>query len=153
MPELDGDPWREAFYGFERAARSSFDRQWPNSLSILECERLVESAFAVVGRRPDLPVLVTHAHGFRRGRIARWPECFFVELPHCRCRGWTVLHECAHALFWGEGHGPRFAQTTIELWARLLGWPRAELLALADTYGVVLWAEGAAGFETVRRLT
>ncbi len=137
MPEPI-DLWRDVFYGFERAARVRFDRPWPNSLSIPGCERLVEAAFAVVGRRPDLPVLVTPAYGFRCGRVIRCPECFVVELPYCRRRGWTVLHEVAHSLTWGNGHGPRFARLAIDLWVGLLNWPRPDLLDLAGVYGVSL---------------
>ncbi len=144
---------REAFYGFERAARVKFDRAWPNALSIMECRLLADSAFSLCRRWPDLPFRIVPTHKIRCGRVTCTYEVgpssigfgygvvggrYLVTLPYCRRRGWTVLHEVAHVLTWGSGHGPAFAELTIDLWVNLLDWPRDELLAIADSYGVTV---------------
>lgn len=129
---------REAFYSFERHVRQLWEPVDPADLPAARLEALAERLFAHVGRRPALPLMYHYGAGRATGACICDGERFTICLPPRRQRPWCVIHEAAHALHPGAEHGPAFARTCIEGWARLLGWPRAQMLAFADLFGVRL---------------
>jgi hypothetical protein len=48
----------------------------------------------------------------------------------------TLLHETAHVLTAGDGHGPDFCRVALSLYVRFLGVDEGQALRLADEHGV-----------------
>jgi hypothetical protein len=59
-----------------------------------------------------------------------------ITLPRASRNPWTILHEAAHRLTPGDGHGPRFVGVLIGLLARHHGQDAQALMASADAMGV-----------------
>ena len=96
---MHADPYREAFYHFEREARSVFEPSVPSSLSLDECRALLRVAGAwprvsdPLVEGSTLRVLVVDGYTPDQGPgMARFTGGWFeVSLPACRRQPWAVL--------------------------------------------------------------
>ena len=112
------DPYREEFYRFERAMRARYEPPIPVDYQLDECRRLL---YAALDKDANWPVYVSTGEG-RTGTCTFIGDAFIVGLPPKRRRPWAVLHEAAHVLTWGDGHGPTFQRECRNLWARFGVW-------------------------------
>jgi hypothetical protein len=135
----EGDPHRAAFYSFERAARAALEPTDPQDLSLDTCWSYIKQAFAS-GSQPACPVYLATGGGLTTGLCQDFGSLIIISLPPGRRRPWTALHEAAHAMHRGDGHGPAFARTTLKLWREHAGWDVGilETLAHAHGYGALL---------------
>ena len=129
------DPWAEVFYAFERAARARYEPAAPVDLTLRECVGVIDAAFAQAARgRPRY--ILSNGVGRVTGACTAYGTYFEIALPPARRRPWCALHEAAHVLTWGAGHGPLFARQVMALWDAIGGWPAPELVVLAEQHGV-----------------
>lgn len=106
------DSQRQAVYDWERSLP-----QWEShgSLTLDECKALVARVWADYLPSRAMPP-VHDGRGRRKAGGASWG----VFLPRWSRSPMVVLHEVAHALTMTstDWHGPEFATTCLELWAR-----------------------------------
>lgn len=135
------DPFTERFYALERAARRLFEPPEPLDLTMGECRSWLDKALATGSPAYSVVLSDRRLDGGTGGACSLRGDIFLVSLPPGRRRPWTVLHEAAHVLEWGDGHGPLFASRCLGLWAQFGGWPAKRLDKLAELHGVALFEE------------
>ncbi len=128
------DCWKENFYTFELAMRARYEPDVPVDMTLRECSELIQG---VVKHRATVPVYVCNGTG-KTGTCTYYGLYFVVALPCARRRPWCALHEAAHVLTWGDGHGPTFARLVIDLWSAHGGWPLGAMEDAANNMGVPL---------------
>lgn len=121
---------RERFYAFERECRARFESSPPLDLDVGYLRDIVLTALDAEGWSL-YPVMVVGIEQQCRGWCAFDGETFTIALPPGYRRTWVALHEAAHVLTWGHGHGPTFATCVLRLWRAFGDWPSAEVDRLA----------------------
>jgi hypothetical protein len=87
-----------------------------------------------VGLSGQLAPTLVAAHG--RQRRPKAHSNHRITLPKWATSHWVLLHELAHRLTPGDGHGPRFVGVLIGLGCRYLDLDAQSLMASADAGGV-----------------
>lgn len=129
------DTQRSLVYSWERRTRGCAMHR--EDMSLEECEAMMERVWrAERGRygmgRAKTPML-QRVHWGQQSALSHGGA---VSLPRWARNPWVILHEIAHELTKGDGHGSRFVGVLIGLAARHIGADPHELLVSAEEMGV-----------------
>jgi hypothetical protein len=111
-------------YGFGLYGNSKV-KKWPNMVAADRPPRL---RFSIRLRR------ASGTAGFSFGRDDRLRPT--ITIGSMGMTRHTLLHELAHVLTAGDGHGPDFCRVALDLYVKFLSVDEAQALKLADEYGV-----------------
>jgi hypothetical protein len=138
------DTQRSRVYSWENHARAhlAHESMWdPDFKTLDECAdfanpiwRKERARYGHAGK--DAPMIVRPNRGQRRALAYTHSGPSRISLPRWARSRWVVLHEMAHHLAHGDGHGPRFVAVLIGLAARWLEYDAGQLMALADEMDV-----------------
>ena len=103
-----------------------------NAMTLKECQQFVDKVLArkyVQANYPwHLPIVVHDGRG-RRNACATFRHWnYAILLPKWARNEFVILHEIAHHISRGDGHGPQFATCLLDLVRNVMGKEEAELL-------------------------
>ena len=129
--------WREQFYAFERALRfASRDDDASVDWPLDTCDALARTLLRDVGALSLRVVGTVSICGGAGGWCRIDYGHITLGFPEGRRRAWCVLHEVAHVLAAGDGHGVIFQAVALALWRRYAAFDQAALDVLSVAYGI-----------------